>query len=72
MMRGRHSPTTYIKMSGNYYDEDGSYENDEYVGSNKYDHEWKDCKRCYERVYISTDHGICDMCANAMESGWEY
>ena len=22
-------------MSGNYYDEDGSYENDEYVGSNK-------------------------------------
>ena len=58
-------------MSGNYYDDEG-YLGDHYVGPTKYDHEWKDCKRCYQRVYMSTDHGVCDMCANAMERGEEY
>jgi hypothetical protein len=59
-------------MSGTYYDDDGLHEGDRYVGPSKYDSEWKDCKRCYQRVYMSTDHGICDACANAMERGGEY
>ena len=65
------SPVTNF-MSGNYYDDDGLHEGDRYVGPSKYDSEWKDCKRCYQRVYMSTDHGICDACANAMERGGEY
>jgi hypothetical protein len=57
-------------MSGNYF-EDDNWGDDEYTHS-KYDHEWKECKRCNQRVYMSTDHGICDQCANSMERGWEY
>ena len=59
-------------MSSNYSDSEGLYRGDEYVGPSKYDHVWKDCKRCYQRVYMSTDHGVCDMCANASERGEEY
>jgi hypothetical protein len=33
---------------------------------------WKDCKRCYARVYMLTDHGICDTCADAAERGVEW
>jgi len=59
-------------MSSNYYDDDGLHEGDRYVGPSKYDYVWKDCKRCYARVYMLTDHGICDTCADAAERGVEW
>ena len=59
-------------MSGNYYDGDDMYCGDEYVGPSKYEHVVKTCKRCDCEVEMSSDHGICDSCANQMERGWEY
>ncbi len=59
-------------MSSNYYHDDDHYEGDEYTGPSKYGYTVKLCKRCYTQQYMSTDHGICDACANAMERGQEY
>lgn len=57
-------------MSSNYYEDD--YHGDEYVGQSKYQYVLKECKRCGQKVDMSSDHAICDSCANAMERGWEY
>ena len=57
-------------MSSNYYYDD--YCGDEYVSPSKYERVVKTCKRCDREVEMSSDHGICDSCANQMERGWEY
>ena len=31
---------------------------------------WKDCKHCGKRVKLRPQYGICDSCANAVESGF--
>ena len=49
-----------------------NYHGDEYVGQSKYQYVLKECKRCSQKVDMSSDHAICDSCANAMERGWEY
>ena len=58
-------------MSGNYYDDEG-YLGDYYVGQGKYDYVLKECKRGGQKVDMSSDHAICNSCADAMERGWEY
>ncbi len=59
-------------MSSNYYERDNR--GDEYVGRfiGKYDYVVKECKRCGLEKEMSSDHGTCDSCADAMERGWEY
>ena len=57
-------------MSSNYYEDD--YHGDEYVGQSKYQYVLKECKRCGQKVDMSSDHAICNSCADAMERGWEY
>ena len=51
-----------------------SRERDEYYNNHasKYSHVLKECKRCGQQVDMSSDHAICDGCANAAERGWEY
>ncbi len=59
-------------MSGNYYDEGEYYHYWGGHGQSKYDYVLKECKTCGQKVDMSSDHAICDSCANAMERGWEY
>ena len=58
-------------MAGNYHDDD-YYEGDEYVGPSKYGREVKTCRMCDCKIEMSTDHGVCDSCASAMERGVEW
>jgi hypothetical protein len=60
-----------MTMSSNYYDDD-MYYGDEYVGPDKYGTEVKRCRMCECKVEMSTDHGVCDSCASAMERGAEW
>jgi len=32
----------------------------------------KQCRMCDCKVEMSTDHGVCDSCANQMERGGEW
>ena len=48
------------------------YCGDEYVGPSKYGTEVKRCRMCDCEVEMSTDHGVCDSCASAMERGVEW
>jgi hypothetical protein len=60
-------------MSGNWYDNDGDqYQGDKYVGPSKYGTEVKRCRMCDRLMEMSTDHGVCDSCASAMERGVEW
>ena len=63
-------------MSGNYYEYDANgdveYAGDQYVGPSKYGTEVKRCRMCDCEVEMSTDHGVCDSCASAMERGQEW
>jgi hypothetical protein len=63
-------------MSGNYYEYDSNgdcvYEGDQYVGPSKYGTAIKRCRMCDCEVEMSTDHGVCDSCASAMERGVEW
>ena len=60
-----------MTMSRNYYDDEG-YLGDHYVGPSKYGTEVKRCRMCDCEVEMSTDHGVCDSCASAMERGVEW
>ena len=60
-------------MSSNWYDDDGDqYQGDKFVGPSKYGTEVKRCRMCDCEVEMSTDHGVCDSCASAMERGVEW
>ena len=48
------------------------YWGDEYVGPSKYGTAVKRCRMCDCEVEMSTDHGVCDSCASAMERGGEW
>tara|TARA_Y100000310_G_scaffold300934_1_gene336968 strand:- start:1109 stop:1339 length:231 start_codon:yes stop_codon:yes gene_type:complete len=48
------------------------YCGDEYVGPSKYGTAVKRCRMCDCMVEMSTDHGVCDSCASAMERGVEW
>ena len=56
-------------MNRYYYDDDYG---DEYIGHSKYERVLKECKQCGQTVDMSSDHAICDSCADQIERGWEY
>ena len=48
------------------------YDGDSYCGPMKYGTAVKTCRMCDREVEMSTDHGVCDSCASAMERGGEW
>ena len=62
----------------NYYDDNfGHYEiNDqediEFYHKMQKESEWKNCKQCERRVFISYRYAICNDCADAQERGHQF
>ena len=48
------------------------YCGDEYVGPSKYERVVKTCRMWGLEMDMSSDHGVCDSCASAMERGAEW